>query len=415
MREGRAVVRTHLGQAVESALDAGEGILRLVPTWVPRDWLVPGGRLKLAREDRYPFGVVRGGICERWLASTVPADNGPLTRPDEGLSYVVSPDGETLLLRDALANDGERLLGAALWTRAGRWPVLTKFFDNQGPVPFHLHQRAEHVSALGREPKPEAYYFPPQLNADTGRLPISFFGLHPNTRPSDVRACLERWHHGDNGVLNYARGFWLQPGTGWLIQPGILHSPGTMCTYEVQWASDVLAMFQSVVDDRAISWDLVIKDVPDDQRDNLDYIVSLVDWQANTESDFKQAHYLEPRPATASGSEGLQDRWVIYGDVDGESLFSAREISVQPGVETVLADDGPCGVIAVQGRGTIGPLAVEATSHVRFGQPTFDEFFVTAPAAQAGVRVRCTGHEPLVLLRHIGPRPGHTVGGAKPE
>ncbi|MBX6311586.1 MAG: hypothetical protein IRY99_01480, partial [Isosphaeraceae bacterium] len=44
---------TNLNARVRQALDAGEGILRLAPTWVPRSFLMPGGRLKLAREDLY--------------------------------------------------------------------------------------------------------------------------------------------------------------------------------------------------------------------------------------------------------------------------------------------------------------------------------------------------------------------------
>ena len=39
----------NLAARARAALDAGEGILRLAPTWVPRSFLMPGGRLKLAR------------------------------------------------------------------------------------------------------------------------------------------------------------------------------------------------------------------------------------------------------------------------------------------------------------------------------------------------------------------------------
>ena len=60
----------HLAARVRAALDAGEGLLRLAPTWVPRSFLMPGGRLKLARQDLYALGTHRGGIDERWFAST---------------------------------------------------------------------------------------------------------------------------------------------------------------------------------------------------------------------------------------------------------------------------------------------------------------------------------------------------------
>src|SRR4051794_16523708 len=87
-----------------AALDAGEGILRLAPTWVPRSFLMPGGRLKLAPQALYPLGTHRGGIDERWFASTPPAANEGAP-PDEGLSYVVS-NGDKLTLKDAIEAHG---------------------------------------------------------------------------------------------------------------------------------------------------------------------------------------------------------------------------------------------------------------------------------------------------------------------
>src|SRR5262249_4634827 len=73
---------------VKEAIEAGEGILRLAPTWVPRSFLMPGRRLKLHPNDLYAFGAHRGGIDERWFASTTPAANEN-REPDEGLSYIV--------------------------------------------------------------------------------------------------------------------------------------------------------------------------------------------------------------------------------------------------------------------------------------------------------------------------------------
>ena len=69
--------------AARSAFEAGEGILRLTPTWVPRSFLQPGRRIKLHPDDYYAFGKHRGGIDERWFASTTPAANDN-REPDEG-------------------------------------------------------------------------------------------------------------------------------------------------------------------------------------------------------------------------------------------------------------------------------------------------------------------------------------------
>jgi hypothetical protein len=77
------------------AMEQGKGILRLAPAWVPRSFCVPGRRIKLHPHDYFALGGNRGGIDERWFSSTTPADNGPLTSPNEGLSFVVFEDGST--------------------------------------------------------------------------------------------------------------------------------------------------------------------------------------------------------------------------------------------------------------------------------------------------------------------------------
>ena len=89
----------------QQALDQGKGILRLAPTWVPRSFCVPGRRIKLHPDDYYVLGGNRGGIDERWLSSTTPAKNGPLTGEHEGLSKVVVGSGESeqqVLLKDVI-------------------------------------------------------------------------------------------------------------------------------------------------------------------------------------------------------------------------------------------------------------------------------------------------------------------------
>jgi hypothetical protein len=390
-------------QQLADALDAGGGILHLAPAWVPRAFLMPGRRLRLAEPDLYALGVRRGGIDERWVASTTPADNGPGTPADEGLSYVAGPGGARFLLRDAIAEAGAQLVGREMLDRWGRWPVLCKLFDNIGPIPHHLHQRSHHAALVGAEHKPEAYYFPPQYNNLPNAFPYTFFGLEPGTTRSDVIACLERWERGDNGILDLSRAYRLTPGTGWLIPPGILHAPGSLCTYEVQWGSDVFAMFQSMVEDRPVGWELLTKDVPPDHIHDLDFIVDLIDWDANLNPVFKTSHFLMPVLLRETASEGYQDRLVIDGTIDGVELFSAREMTVQPGASVTLRDGAACGVLVVQGYGTIGPHAAAAPGYVRYGELTADEFFVSDETARAGWVITNTGQEPFVVLRHFGP------------
>ncbi|MCX7701025.1 MAG: hypothetical protein N2039_09120, partial [Gemmataceae bacterium] len=143
--------------AVKNALDQGAGILRLAPTWVPRSFLMPGRRIKLAPQDIYAFGAHRGGIDERWFASTTPAANENRTE-DEGLSWVVVDGQKAFTLLDAVGLEGPSLIGKAMYDKYKRWPVYSKFFDNLGPIPHHMHQNDEQAALVGQQGKPESYY-----------------------------------------------------------------------------------------------------------------------------------------------------------------------------------------------------------------------------------------------------------------
>src|SRR5215468_5818492 len=100
---------------VEAELSRTGGLLRLAPCWVPRSFLQPGKRLKLHPDDLYAYGLNRGGIDERWFASTTPAANENRT-PDEGLSYVVSR-GRRFPLQQAVAECGAALIGKKIWSK----------------------------------------------------------------------------------------------------------------------------------------------------------------------------------------------------------------------------------------------------------------------------------------------------------
>jgi hypothetical protein len=388
--------------AIRQAVETSDGILRLAPTWVPRSFLMPGRRLKLHPADLYALGAHRGGIDERWFASTTPAANEGAP-PDEGLSYVVFDKQRAFTLRDAVGLLGEMLVGPEIWQRYQRWPVYSKFFDNFGPIPHHMHQNNTQAGLVGQQGKPESYYFPPQLNATGNNFPYTFFGLEPGTTKADIRRCLERWNEGDNGILNYSKAYRLHPGTGWLVPPCILHAPGSLVTYEPQWGSDVFGMYQSMVEGRAVPWSLLVKDVPTEHHHDLDYLVEQLDWAGNVDPSFKDHHYLEPIPVADTDSEGYTDRWVVYGKIDGQELFTAKELTIKPGLRVKIKDSGAYGLIAVQGSGWIGKQRLQTPAMIRYGELTEDEVFVGYDAARQGIVFDNTGTEPLVTLRYFGP------------
>ncbi|MBR4103375.1 MAG: hypothetical protein IKK39_04830, partial [Thermoguttaceae bacterium] len=313
------------------AMEEGDGLLRLTPNWVPRVFCKPGRRIKLAPTDWYALGLDRGGIDERWFASTTEAENAGRAE-DEGLSYV-RVAGKRFLLRDAVEEGKGAVVGDAIWEAHRRWPVFSKFFDNLGPLPHHMHQMDKDAKLTGQDGKPEAYYYPPQLNAAENRFDYTFMGLEPGTTKAQVRKCLEDWNKGDNGILDLAKAYRLKPGTGWIIPAGVLHAPGSVCTYEPQWGSDVFGMFQSLTDKDAIPWDLLVKNVPDDKKFDLDFIVEQLDWEKNVDPYFKEHNYLEPivDAEKSDPNGGYVDKWIVYGLIDGKQLFTAKELTVMPG------------------------------------------------------------------------------------
>lgn len=387
---------------IREALAAGEGLVRLAPCWVPRSFLMPGGRLKLDPRDLYALGAHRGGIDERWFSSTTNADNGPGTAPDEGLSYI-DFNGKRALLKEAIDVAGDEFLGAGVMAEHGGWNLLCKFFDNLGPIPHHMHQSDEFAKKVGRKGKPEAYYFPPQYNFKGNNFPYTFMGLEPGTTQGEIRACLERWNQGDNGILDHSKAYKLIPGQGWQIDAGVLHAPGSLVTYEPQVNSDVFGMFQSMVEGRAVPWDLLVKDVPPEHHHDLDFIMSMLDWDKNVDPEFGKNNKRIPIPVrdeAEMADAGYSEKWVVYS----RTYYSAKELTVLPGRSAVIQDAAAYGVIVVEGQGQVGKMDVETPSLIRYGQMTKDELFVSAQAAQAGVKITNRSDvQPLVMLKHFGP------------
>ena len=396
-------VDTNVRPVIESALETGNGVLRLAPCWVPRSFLQPGRRLKLHPDDLYAFGLDRGGIDERWFGSTTEAANEGRVH-DEGLSYVVHED-QRVLLRDVIEEFGAEIIGESIWDKYHKWPVYSKFFDNMGPIPHHMHQSDEQAALVGQEGKPEAYYFPPQHNSIDNRFPYTFFGLVPGTSHAQLRKCLEDWNKGDNHILDLSAAYRLRPGTGWLVGPGILHAPGSLCTYEPQWGSDVFGMYQNLIEGREVPWSLLVKDMPEDKHRDLDFIVDQLDWEANVDPNFKCNHCVEPITTDQTEpNHPCVDKWITYGRINQQQYFTAKELTIEPGSSGTICDNGAFSLIVVQGEGRINGIRLECPKLIRFHELTQDEVFVTNSAAQEGVHYENTSEsEPLVTLRYFGP------------
>ncbi len=390
----------------QQALDQGKGILRLAPTWVPRSFCVPGRRIRLHPDDYYVLGGQRGGIDERWLSSTTPAKNGPLTGENEGLSAVVFNDGNKevqFLLKDAIDELKGDLIGSRLWDEYNSWPMYSKFFDNMGPLPHHVHHNDEKAALIGQKGKPEAYYFPPQLNNHGGDYPYTFIGIAPGTTKEQIRECLVNFTKGDNKITNYSQAYRLEPGTGWDVPPGLLHAPGSLCTYEPQKASDVFAMYQSLVNEAIVPEELLWNGSPKESIGDFDSLMDILDWDLNVDPNTVANRFMAPKPGkdvVEMKGEGYLENWICYKS----DAFSAKELTIFPGQTVTIKDSAAYGIIVMQGHGKMGVWHIETPALIRYGQLTNDEFFISENAAKEGVQlVNASSTDPIVILKHFGP------------
>ena len=108
-------------------------------------------------------------------------------------------------------------------------------------------------------------------------------------------------------------------------------------------------MYQSLVEGREVPWSLLVKDMPADKHKDLDFIVEQLDWERNVDTHFKEHNYLEPIVDQERSGKGYTDRWIVYGTIDGEQLFSSKELTLEPGASCTLQDPGASGWITVQG------------------------------------------------------------------
>ncbi len=388
-------------QLIRDTFDAGKGIFRLAPVFVPRRFNQAGRRLRLHPDDYYALGTQRGSIKERWFSSVIAAMNGPLAPPDEGMSYVApseDPAGK-FLFKDAVDELGAGLIGETLWKKYGTWPMYSKFFDYEAPLFHHLHLNDEAAGRVGRLGKPESYYFPPQLNNHLGQFPVTYFGYDPDMTREMVRQRLLAYESGDNRITELSRAYRIELGTGWYTPPGVVHAPGSVLTYEPQWNSDVSSIQENVVSGEVYSYDFLAENAPKDKQRNIDYIMSLMDWEKNVDPHYRQ-HYFRPPIQCDPSDERAIEKWISYAN----PYFGAKELTVLPGQQVVVKDPAANGCILVQGHGQFGGYDAEAAIMMRFGQLSADEYFVSEAAARQGVTVvNHSRWEPLVVLKHFGP------------
>ena len=388
---------------MRKTLEEQRGILNLIPVFVPRRFGNSGHRLRLHPDDYYAYGTARGSIKERWFSSIITPMNGNNMVSEEGLSFV-NIDGDTdhkVSLKDFVETLGAELIGDYLYDTYGTWPMYSKFFDYEGPLFHHLHLGFEDAKRVGKLGKPEAYYFPPQMNNYPGSSPYTYFGFSPEVTKEEVEERLAGYAERDTRITELSRAYRIQLGTGWYTPPGVLHAPGSYLTYEPQWNSDVNSVFENITDGEVYPIEFLNENLPENERNDTSEAMKLLDWDKNVDPDYRK-HYFRP-PLTAHDGDGYTEKWIAYGN----PYIAAKELTVYPGQTVTVADPVAYGCIIVQGWGSIEDTFCATATMLRFGQMSQDEFFISAKRAGEGVTIRnLSSCEPLVMLKHFPHHPG---------
>ena len=378
-------------EMVENALAKGNGILRLEPAWVARDFLPPGRRLGL-KEAEYEVGE-RGWISERWIGSTTRADNrvGP---PDEGLSYLAI-EGERVTLKEAVEVAGPTIMGEAYARTHKGLGRLAKIYDFAARIPYHIHQRQADAALVGHNSKEEAYYFPEDV--DVGPHPETFFGVHPTIveqKQYDILLpYLVEWN--SDLILRHSRAYLLVPGEGFHLPAGGLHGPGTALTIELQEDSDVFAMLQALVAGKIISKELLFKDVRKEDRERLGEraVLNQVDWELSGDPYFYENRHTSPQLIAETRQPGGEEYWIYYNT----TRFSGKKLVVKPGQKVKSVDNGVYNILVWRGRGLYDGHAIEA------GNFALDELLVSHSKATTPIWVENTGTQDLIIIKFFGP------------
>ncbi|HSD64362.1 MAG TPA: hypothetical protein VLB50_11205 [Ignavibacteriaceae bacterium] len=386
-----------LKHLIENEIESNNGILRLSPAWVARNFIPPGKRLGLP-EEQYNLGA-RGGICERWIGSTTGADN-KVGVPYEGLSFLKLDSGAKVTLKDAVDGLPEMILGKKYSRTHKGLKRLAKIFDYEDRLPYHIHQMQRHASLVGRNSKDEAYYFPE--NVDHGKHAETFFGVHPHIAESKnydvLLPHLVEWK--DDKILKHSFGYTQYPDDGFHVPSGTLHAPGSALTVELQEDSDVFAMMQAKVGNTLVSKELLWKDVRKEDREKYGekIILKMINWKTSGDPEFYANRHTPPVLIKETKTQSGEEHWIFYNT----KKFNGKKLIVHPGGKFLSKDNGVYNILVWQGKGNYGGFEI-ASRNSSAGKFDLDELIICHDRAVSGIEVVNDSTEDLIIYKFFGP------------
>jgi len=392
---------------LDECLNANGGVLQLIHRYAGRTFCTPGRRLRLHEESYYPDYMNGTGLDELWMGCTVPIVTGVIDSRTqkapfrEGESHVLTPNGQVISLQDLIASNPNAVMGEkvtefskSLFGKA-TWPIVSKKFDNLNPIPDHLHWTKWEVYDINSFDNP---------GVSASHYHTTAMGLYSFVTKDQFLDCMKRFGQGEyNGIRHLAPHVMMQLDNGFVMPNGVLHSPTDLCTHELHVTMDEHFLAEDLtLDGRIGAADAFYacreEDYPKDRHEDWDYLVEKFDFAANQDPDFVQKNARPAIVAEEFTDNGVNAKWIVYGDFLGDQKCSILRLTVEPGAKTIFRPECPTLFHTNGGTGRVGKLEINYHQDMMLGKIYPEIGFITQAAlAAGGVEVENTGSDPLVL------------------
>ena len=230
-------------------------------------------------------------------------------------------------------------------------------------------------------------------------------GLYPFVTKDQFLACMKSFGQGEyNGVRHLSPHVMMQLDNGFVMPNGILHSPTDLCTHEVHVTMDEHFLAEDLTLDGSIGaadafYACREEDYPKDEHEDWEYLVEKFDFKANQDPDFVQKNSRPAITADEFTGDGVDAKWIVYGDFLGDQKCSILRLSITPGSSKMtFCPDSPALFHTNGGSGRIEKYEVKYHQNMVLGEVYPEIGFLTQFAlSNGGVEIENTGSDPLVL------------------
>lgn len=396
-----------IATVLDNCLDKNDGVFQLLHRYAGRTFCTPGKRLRLDARSYHPDYMGGTGLDELWMCCTVPIVTGVIdTRTKkapfrEGEAHVLTSDGQVISLQNLISADPKAVIGDKITALSKQlfgnvtWPIVSKKFDNLNPIPDHLHWSKWEVYDINSYDNP---------GVSASHYHTTAMGLYAFVTREQFLACMKRFGKGEyNGIRHLAPHVMMKLDDGFVMPNGVLHSPTNLCTHELHVTMDEHFLAEDLtLDGRIGAKDAFYacreEDYPRARHEDWGYLVEKFDFAANQDPDFVLKNSRPAIPAEEFKGNGVDARWIVYGNFLGDQKCSILRLIVEPGARTTFRPECPAMFHTNGGSGRVGKLSVRYHQNMILGEIYPEIGFITQAAmANGGVEIENTGTEPLVL------------------